>query len=46
VVDACRIILERWAEPADLVVAKVSSYEKEVDAPGESPDESATDDAQ
>jgi hypothetical protein len=31
VVDACRVILERWAEPADLVVAKVSSDEKEVE---------------
>jgi hypothetical protein len=30
VVDACRFILERWAEPADLVVAKVSSDTEEV----------------
>jgi hypothetical protein len=33
---------KRWAEPADLVVAKVSSDEKEIDAPRESPDEPAT----
>jgi hypothetical protein len=45
VVDACRFIVERWAEPVDLVVAKVSFNEKEVDAPRESPDELATDDA-
>jgi hypothetical protein len=30
VVDACRFILERWPEPADLVVAKVSSDTEEV----------------
>jgi len=45
VVDACRFILERWAEPADLVVGKVSSDEKEVDARRESPDEPATNNA-
>jgi hypothetical protein len=45
VVDSRRFILERWAEPADLIVAKVSSDEKEVDAARESPDEPATDDA-
>jgi len=44
-VDACRFILERWAEPADLLVAKVSPDEDVVDAPRESIDEPATSDA-
>jgi hypothetical protein len=44
VVDACRFILER-GEPDDFVVAKVSADEQEVDAPRESPDEPATNDA-
>jgi hypothetical protein len=38
VVDACRFILERWAEPADLLVAKVSSARYKVDAQRESTD--------
>ena len=39
VVDACRFILERWAEPADLLVAKVSPAREGVEAPPESTDE-------
>jgi hypothetical protein len=39
----CRLILERWAEPTDLLVAKVSSAEDEVDATRESPDKPTTD---